>query len=88
MMGGEGFGPELDLIRSNKGCSAVNVIASDWVGYAAVDTLNSLFLGLTPADSGIGWTLADATHNIPPSGAFTPPVDFKAAYKQAWGLSS
>lgn len=88
VMGGEGFAPELDLIRTKKGCSAVNVIASDWVGYAAVDTLNSLFLGQTPADSGIGWTLADATHNVPASGPFVPPVDFKAAYKQAWGISS
>jgi ribose transport system substrate-binding protein len=87
VMGGEGFAPELDLIRTKKGLSAVNIIASDWVGWAAVDTLNSLFLGKPPADSGIGWTLADAEHNIPASGAFNPPVDFKAAYKKAWGLS-
>jgi ribose transport system substrate-binding protein len=87
VMGGEGFAPELDLIRANKGVSAVNVIASDWVGWSAVDTLNSLFLGQQPADSGIGWTLADAQNNIPASGAFVPPVDFKAAYKKAWGIS-
>jgi ribose transport system substrate-binding protein len=88
VMGGEGFGPELDLIRTDKGCSAVNVISSDWVGWAAADTLNSLFLGQTPADSGIGWTLADKTHNIPASGDFVPPIDYKAAYKKAWGLSA
>ena len=87
VMGGEGFAPELDLIRTNKGLSAVNIISSEWVGWAAVDTLNSLFLGQTPADSGIGWTLADAKKNIPPSGEFVPPIDFKAAYKKAWGLS-
>jgi ribose transport system substrate-binding protein len=87
VMGGEGFAPELDLIRAKKGVSAVNVIASDWVGWSAVDTLNSLFLGQQPADSGIGWTLADADHNIPTTGAFVPPVDFKAAYKKAWGVS-
>jgi len=87
VMGGEGFGPELDLIRAKKGVSAVNVISSEWVGWSAIDTLNSLFLGQQPADSGIGWTLADAEHNIPPSGDFVPPVDFKAAYKKAWGQS-
>jgi ribose transport system substrate-binding protein len=87
VMGGEGFAPELDLIRTKKGMTAVNIIASDWVGWAAVDTLNSLFLGKAPADSGIGWTLADAEHNVPASGPFVPPVDFKAAYKKAWGLS-
>jgi ribose transport system substrate-binding protein len=87
VMGGEGFGPELDLIRAKKGVSAVNVISSEWVGWSAIDTLNSLFLGQPPADSGIGWTLADAEHNIPPSGDFVAPVDFKAAYKKAWGQS-
>jgi ribose transport system substrate-binding protein len=87
VMGGEGFAPELDLIRAKHGVSAVNVISSEWVGWSAVDTLNSLFLGQQPADSGIGWTLADSDHNIPASGAFVPPVDFKAAYKKAWGLS-
>jgi len=87
VMGGEGFGPELDLIRAKKGVSAVNVISSEWVGWSAIDTLNSLFLGQQPADSGIGWTLADADHNIPPTGEFVPPVDFKAAYKKAWGQS-
>ena len=87
VMGGEGFGPELDLIRAKKGVSAVNVISSEWVGWSAVDTLNSLFLGQKPADSGIGWTLADSEHNIPATGEFIPPVDFKAAYKKAWGVS-
>ena len=87
VMGGEGFAPELDLIRAKKGVSAVNVIASDWVGWSAVDTLVSLFNGTPPADSGIGWTLADSEHNIPATGAFVPPVDFKAAYKKAWGQS-
>jgi ribose transport system substrate-binding protein len=88
VMGGEGFEPELDLIRGNKGVSAVNVVASDWTGWAAVDTLNSLFLGHQPSDSGLGWTLADASHNIPAKGPFVAPVDFKGAYRQAWGLSS
>lgn len=87
VMGGEGFAPELDLIRTGKGVTAVNIIASDWVGWAAIDTLNSLFLGQPPADSGVGWTLADKDHNIPASGPFVPPIDFRAAYQKAWGKS-
>ena len=86
VMGGEGFEPELDLIRGNKGVDAVNVISSEWVGWAAVDSLNSLFLGQQPADSGIGWTLADSGHDVPASGPFLPAVDFKAVYRKAWGL--
>lgn len=87
VMGGEGFAPELDLIRAGHGVNAVNVIASDWVGWAAVDTLNSAFLGRPPSLSGIGWALADKSHNLPASGAYVPSVDFKSAYRKAWGVS-
>jgi hypothetical protein len=36
-------------------------------------------LGTPPADSGLGWQLADKDHGIPASGPFVPPIDFKAA---------
>jgi ribose transport system substrate-binding protein len=87
VMGGEGFAPELDLIRQGKGVSAVNIIASDWVGWASVDSLNSVFDGQQPVDSGIGWALADRTHNLPAAGPYVPGIDFKSAYKKAWGVS-
>ncbi len=86
VMGGEGFQPELDLLRQNK-IQAVNIISSEWTGWAASDTLNSLFAKQKPADSGIGWTIADKDHNLPASGNFTPPIDFKTEYKKAWGVS-
>lgn len=86
VMGGEGFAPELDLLRAGQGVNAVNIAPSDWTGWASVDTLNSLFTDKPVADSGLGWQLVDAEHNLPPSGPFVPSVDFKAAYKKAWGL--
>jgi ribose transport system substrate-binding protein len=86
VMGGEGFAAELDLIRAGK-ITAANVISSEWVGWASVDTMNSSFIGQKPADSGIGWTMVDATHNLPASGEFVPPVDFKSEYMKAWGVS-
>ena len=86
VMGGEGFAPELDLIRSGGGLNAVNIAPSDWTAYAAIDTLNSLFTGKPIADSGLGWQLVDKTHNLPSSGGFVPSVDFKASYKKAWGV--
>jgi ribose transport system substrate-binding protein len=86
VMGGEGFADELDLIRGGKGVNAVNIISSEWTGWAAVDTLNSAFLGQQPRNSGIGWTLSDTTHNLPASGPFVPKVDFKTAYMKAWGV--
>lgn len=86
VVGGEGFPPELDLIRSRGGLDVVNIISSDWVGWAAADSLNSAFLGKQPVDSGIGWTLADANHNVPATGPYVPAVDYRAAYKRAWGV--
>jgi ribose transport system substrate-binding protein len=87
VMGGEGFADELGLIRDKKGVNAVNIISSEWTGWASVDTLNSVFLNQEPRNSGIGWTLSDSTHNLPASGPFIPKVDYKAAYMKAWGVS-
>jgi ribose transport system substrate-binding protein len=88
VMGGEGFHDELDDIRSGK-ITATNAISSDWTGWAAVDTLNSVFNHTKPVDSGIGWTLVDATHNLPASAGsdYQPPIDYKAEYMRAWGVS-
>lgn len=86
VMGGEGFADELDLIRQHKGVSAVNIISSEWTGWASVDTMNSMFLSQPAANSGIGWALADGTHNLPPTGAYVPTVDFKSVYTKAWGV--
>ena len=85
VMAGEGFAPELDLIRQGK-ATAANIISSTWTGWAAIDTMNSVFLKQKPVDSGIGWTIADKDHNLPASGEFIPPVDFKSEYKKAWGV--
>jgi len=87
VMGGEGFVEELTLIHEGK-VTAVNVISSEWNGWAAVDVINSVFRKEKPADSGIGWTMVDKDHGLPPQDqAFQPPVDFRAAYRKAWGVS-
>jgi ribose transport system substrate-binding protein len=88
VIAGEGFPSNIQLIRDNKGQDAANAFPSKWTGYAAVDSLNSLFHGEKPQESGIGWRLIDREHNLPPAGqGYEPPVDFKAAYKRAWGVS-
>ena len=86
VMGGEGFQPELDLMRTHQGVSAVMISPSDWTGWSAIDTLNSLFQGKAPAFSGLGWQLVDPGHNLPASGPWVSPIDFKAIYKKAWGV--
>ncbi len=86
VMGGEGFSDEIDYIRSGQ-VTATNAISSTWSGWAAVDSLNSYFLHQKAVTSGIGWSIVDATHNLPAQGQdWTPPINFKAQYKKAWGV--
>jgi ribose transport system substrate-binding protein len=87
VMGGEGFYNELDDISSGK-ITATNAISSDWTGWAAVDTLNSVFNHTAPVDSGIGWTLVDETHNLPsnPMANYEPPINYQHEYETAWGV--
>jgi ribose transport system substrate-binding protein len=85
VMGGEGSEAELDLVRGGK-ITAVNIFPAAWEGWAAIDTMNSVFRGTRPVDSGLGWVLADRDHNVPASGAYEPPIDFRAAFRRAWGV--
>jgi ribose transport system substrate-binding protein len=87
VIAGEGFPSNIQLIRDNKGQDAANAFPAAWTGYASVDTLNSVFYGQKPQDSGIGWKLIDREHNLPPPGkGYEPAQDFRTAYKRAWGL--
>jgi len=86
VMGGEGYKEELDLMKQDKPVvTSLNVIPSEWTGWAAIDTLNSVFRNEKPADSGLGWQIVDNT-NVPKTDQYAPPVDFKAIYKKAWGV--
>ncbi len=87
VMGGEGFQPELDLMRAHQGVNAAMIAPSEWTGWAAIDTMNSLFRHAKPAYSGLGWQLVDTQHNLPASGPFVPSINYKAIYEKAWGVS-
>jgi len=87
VMGGEGFQPELDLMRAHQGVNGAMIAPSDWTGWAAIDTMNSLFRHEKPAYSGLGWQLVDLQHNLPASGPFVPSINYKAIYEKAWGIS-
>lgn len=86
VMGGEGQSANVDLVRAGKQQTAGIGIPVEWEGYAAIDTLNRLFHGEQGVSSGIGLQVFDRDHNLPESGAYAPPVDFRAAYRAAWGV--
>lgn len=88
VIGGEGFAPELDLMRAGE-IDVVNVFPATWVGWATMDSLNSVFNGTEPVDSGIGLgTLVDKDHGLPAGdgSSFEDFPDYRAVYKKAWGV--
>jgi ribose transport system substrate-binding protein len=87
VIAGEGFPSNIQLIRENKGQDAANAFPAQWTGYAAIDSINSLFHGQKPQDSGIGYKLVDRERNLPASGAYEPKADYKAQYKKIWGVT-
>jgi len=86
VMGGEGYEPEIDLLRAGK-LTAANVVSADWESWAAIDALNSTFRHEAPPDSGFGWIMVDHDHNLPASGTPVPSFDYRAAFEKAWGVS-
>jgi ribose transport system substrate-binding protein len=85
VMGGEGYAPEIDLLRAGK-ITAVNVVSAEWESWAAIDAINSVFRHEAPVDSGFGWTMTDRKHNLPASGGPEPSIDYKAGFEKAWGV--
>ena len=88
VIAGEGFDSNIELIRANKGQDAAAFFPSQWTGWAAIDTMNSVFHGQKPRDGGMGMKLIDREHNLPPAGqGYQPETDFRSAYKKSWGIA-
>lgn len=85
VIGGEGSAEGMDLVRAGQITLGAG-LPLGWEGYAAVDALNRILQGEAPVPTGMGLQLFDADNNVPASGAYAPPFDYKALYKQAWGV--
>lgn len=85
VLGGEGFEPNLELIR--EGTQSVAVATSvEQIAWAGADTLNRVFAGETEIpDQGAGYTIVNQEHNLPPKGQnWKDPIDYKAAFEAVW----
>jgi ribose transport system substrate-binding protein len=85
VVGGLGLPADIALLKEKKGLNALPAWPLDWWSWAAIDTLNSVFNGKQPDDSGLGWQMIDLTHNLPAGAVWEPAVNFKAMYLKRWG---
>lgn len=85
LVGSEGYIPNMDLIRQGIQTASIAVPA-EWLGWAGADALNRVLAGETEIpDQGLGFTVIDKDHNLPPKGKnWSPGIDFKAAFERNW----
>ncbi|HEU0103372.1 MAG TPA: substrate-binding domain-containing protein [Mycobacteriales bacterium] len=89
VVGAIGTAGNYDLIRGNKGEDATAAWSGDWDAWSGIDAAVRVFAGQPTVPSGVGLQVVDATTNMPAPGqafAYSPVVDFAAAYKKIWGV--
>lgn len=85
----EGYAAATALIRGNDGICAETPFDSNWLGWGAVDTVIRVLDHQPAVYEGMGVQVIDATHNLPASGVdYKAPVNYKADYEKAWGVSA
>lgn len=88
VVSGIGTAPALDLIRSDQMYAEGVARSDEWVSWAAIDQLNRHFNNEPSAPQGLGFVSITKDNNMPaePGVSYQTKVDFKAAYKSAWGV--
>jgi ribose transport system substrate-binding protein len=87
VVGGEGYAPALQLIRTDQGDNGEAAHDGHWMAWAAVDELNRYFNHQAPVPEGIGFVIIDKNHNMMPAGQdFQTSINYKAAYEKIWGV--
>jgi ribose transport system substrate-binding protein len=90
VIAGLGLPDEFNLIKAEKGLDATTAWPQQWIGYAAMDEINSVLAGRPTRDEGLGWEIIDNTNkqDMPPAGQiWQGNPDFRAVYDKSWGVS-
>lgn len=88
LVSGEGYAPNVAMIRAQNGEDAVTPFDSNWLAWGAVDTVIRLLDHQSAVYEGMGVQVVDRTHNLPaPGQQYNSPVNYQALYKKAWGVS-
>jgi ribose transport system substrate-binding protein len=89
IVGGSGSAPGMDAVRSGLITADTYAHDADWMGYAAMDTINRMLQGEDIVAEGVGTRVVDKDHNLPEKSgsAYASPIDWKAAYDKIWGVT-
>jgi ribose transport system substrate-binding protein len=86
VVGSECQSDDLGYIASGRGEQFCLGTSPGYRAYAAIDALNRAFHNQPPVPAGVGFQLVTSSDNMPPEGEeFEGPVDYVAAYREAWG---
>lgn len=86
VIGGEGTAAAMDLLRNKQGLNVIVGQSPEWWGWASMDTVLRVFAREPGVPQGIGYQVMDGSSELPASGGYVPPIDYKSAYKAAWGV--
>jgi ribose transport system substrate-binding protein len=88
VLGAEGLPSNLELLKNGEQAMDVGY-SFGWVAYSALDDMVRLLAGEKEVSkSGADLQVIDAENNLPAGKGepFEPPVDYKALYREAWGV--
>ncbi|WP_028049432.1 substrate-binding domain-containing protein [Cellulomonas sp. URHD0024] len=86
VISGFGDASTVEAIRAGAGLDAIVGYSTEWGGWGSVDTAIRVLNGEEVQATGEGQQVIDAEHGLPPTGDYDPGVDFRAAYRNLWGL--
>ena len=88
VVSGSGYAANIDLVRQNKGQDAGWTYDGRYEAWSAADMINRFFAGEESVPSGVGVSMFDHDHDLPPEGeAWSTGIDYEPVFKKVWGVS-
>ncbi len=88
VVSGSGYAANIELVRQNKGQDAGWTYDGSYEAWSAADMINRYFAGEESVPSGVGISMFDHDHDLPPEGeAWSTSIDYEPIFKKVWGVS-
>jgi len=91
VIAGSGYEANVNLVHDNKGQDAGWTYDGSYEAWSAADMINRYFAGEENVPSGVGISVFDRDHDLPPKGeAFhvgMVGIDYEPVFKEVWGVS-